>query len=293
MRNERERLIEELLAEKAEVLPPTLKAGPDCPAITDLMDVALGEAGPEMVGRIKQHSEQCSPCRARLAVYGRTLDEEETDEKVVPGSLLDRVARRVAGKVPFPADSAPIVEERASRGTHDTSIPARSGKGLTSLANAGKWPQLREQLRPWLPLLLGKAGLDDVLAEDFLAFLEQRLPELGSRRFREALPGWIAAFAWARDQADRLRPLPAEVDAGLLESLALERSLRQPSANEPAWAETFRQVALRESSSVQALLELEVPAALAGQFALPLFRRGLVQQALQWKHEALQAFELT
>src|SRR5438309_478456 len=100
MRNERERLIEDLLAEKADELPPILSQGPDCPAVTDLMDVTLGQAGPEVTARVKQHSETCPACRGRLALYSRSADEEEPEEEVVAGSLLDRVARRVAGKPP-------------------------------------------------------------------------------------------------------------------------------------------------------------------------------------------------
>jgi hypothetical protein len=97
MRNERERLIEELLARKTETLPPILTVRPGCPPVTDLMDVALGQGVPELVASVKQHSDSCELCRERLAFYSGVTDEEEEDEKVVPDSLLDRLARRVIG----------------------------------------------------------------------------------------------------------------------------------------------------------------------------------------------------
>ncbi len=91
MRNEREYWIEELLAQKGDAPPPVPAGGPDCPSIADLMDVSLGQAGPQIVARVEEHAGEWSACRARLAAYREAVREDE-EEAPLAGELLERVA---------------------------------------------------------------------------------------------------------------------------------------------------------------------------------------------------------
>jgi hypothetical protein len=98
MRNEREYLIHELLAKKTE----GPRKAPDCPDITDLMEVVLDQARSEVVTRVNQHSDQCRDCQHLLAVYRATLAEEEAEEESPEGTLLEQVARELAGPAASP-----------------------------------------------------------------------------------------------------------------------------------------------------------------------------------------------
>jgi hypothetical protein len=82
----------ELLAQK----PDVRAVSPDCHNITDLVDVAQGQAQPEVVLRVNQHAEQCAECRERLVFYRGVLNEEDDEEVPVAGSLLERLAQHVA-----------------------------------------------------------------------------------------------------------------------------------------------------------------------------------------------------
>ena len=70
MEHKRTREIEGLLTEKAEVVPLTRSLGPDCPVLQDLMDVAAGEASPEVVTRVNR---QTSPEAMATLVIPPTL----------------------------------------------------------------------------------------------------------------------------------------------------------------------------------------------------------------------------
>jgi hypothetical protein len=209
-----------------------------------------------------------------------------------PEALLEAHRRLAADDhdaTPDPAAGAPPAAEK-----DDTALPERLND-LTVLARAGRVADLEERLRPWLPLLLRRAGLtddlDEALARQFLAYARTRVDEVRHRRFRELLPVWLSDFARRRDLAGRLRtdglqPTPADLEAD-----AVERVLRRAGENESAWAKGFRESALRARvRTAQDLLSFEA-AEVGGVPALPNYRRDLFREARRAYRDGLELFE--
>src|SRR5262249_37023645 len=153
------RLLEEWFLRDREAEPPAPQwplPRPDCPAITELMDVALGHAAPEVTERVRRHLPVCDYCRACVESYQTLLRDEEAPELPLAGSLLELVASGELKPKPRPAAGRPTPEEpvgpRHSAGTSmalDRSATQTGPTGFTALVRAGRLGDLEDRLRPW------------------------------------------------------------------------------------------------------------------------------------------------
>ena len=131
---------------------------------------------------------------------------------------------------------------------------------LTALARSGRTAELTNQLRPWLPTFLRRAGLTEALADDFLTFIREQLPTLGERRFREALPAWLEAFGRQRSTGADVRLKPLTIDPAFIGTAAVEQVLGHAPANESTWATRIRGEVRRLGLATPAdLLSVQLP----------------------------------
>lgn len=128
--------------------------------------------------------------------------------------------------------------------------------GITDLAFKEEWPQFEARLRPLLLPLMRKAGIDESLGEELLAFLRLRAGELRGRRFRECLPDWLGEFADAH-KISEIQPVSVsdweEILIGPVVDAAIKRVVT--AKPEPDWMHVFRErisgLSLRDLSSVE------------------------------------------
>lgn len=170
---------------------------------------------------------------------------------------------------------------------------AATAAGFTMLARTGRQDELRDQLRPWLPALMELVELPLDRAEALLAFLLEQAKQLGNRRFRDALPGWLEEFG-RQHRSDKLLAEARIPDwHAFLERAAVRRVLAEGPANEPEWARQVRRLALDEkAATAQVVLLLRLPEELAQKTGLPIFQRDLFTQIRQRHQEAARLFEL-
>jgi hypothetical protein len=283
MQNERELWIEEIVARMREERGPATDllqcptSRPGCPNLADVMDVALDEASPEVARCVEEHLPGCDYCRACLAAYQKSLQDQDVSWEEIASGPEDRV-----GEEPQPGDRpAPVREDnRATRVEGDTSISP------TSLAHqAARRPALLTWLAACLPDLLRAMRLPEQWTDDLRAWVTQRLPHLGEQRLSDALAVWATEFAGARGMTGGFTPLTPAVIRSVVASRSVEDVLRQHSPDEPEWACAFRQWALsRRPASAKALLTLE-PEGRATDDNLRAFRRALYQKAQQLYQE--------
>lgn len=98
MQNEYELWIEEVLARMREgrapatARPRSPKYGPNCPDMTDLINVALQRAAAEVVQRVQEHSRLCDYCTASLKAYRNVCRDVKVAEPKVEESQWQEIA---------------------------------------------------------------------------------------------------------------------------------------------------------------------------------------------------------
>jgi hypothetical protein len=286
MHNEREFLIEQVLARRQEADAGWAPRRPDCPEVATLMECALGQATAETVRQVEEHCAGCADCRTRLAAYRAAVQDEEAAEPAVDGSLLERVAEPGAF-VPQPAEERP-----RPPALDETPIGQGTTLAFTQMARDPKqWPTLLARLKPWVPFLLRRAGLPESLAGDLLGWVEQRLPDLGERRFRHALGEWVAEFAHARGLAEP-KWLPSALTSADLGEGAVAIETGGDTPDEPAAVRRLKEaVRARAIVSADDILGVDLP----GTEADPDFaeyRSRLFFQAQNRLEEGQYLFEL-
>jgi hypothetical protein len=224
MPNERELWVEEVRARLREGRGPA--AGrpkypaprPDCPAPTDLMDVALGRAPSPVVNLVNEHLPGCGYCRTCVAAYQNSLRNEEPT-----AAVPELVPAGPEGRLDELRDAVPV--------------------GYTEFAQSGeRWPELADGLRPWLPYLLECVGLGPSYTDAMLRHVEQRIPIRADQRLSLLLPGWLVDFARAVRPTGAAPPR-VTIDRPLVERLALRRVLEPAGADETPAQRRFREAA--------------------------------------------------
>jgi hypothetical protein len=233
-----------------------LQRGEDCLSPTELALVALGRATPECAARAQKHLEGCVYCKAALAAMRSMVNDEPLPD--LPDDGEDPTGRWVMSGEPLtprPAPDpvpAPVVSA-------DTRTAAKTSLGFTQMAtNPQLWPRLIEELRPCVRPLLCWAGLDAAWADEFLAYVESRLPTLGDRRFTPMLDQWCEEFARTRNATPTRRIATATLRS--LEPLATSTVLEEQQPGEPERVARLRKAALaREELTRAELLNLSLP----------------------------------
>jgi hypothetical protein len=160
--------------------------------------------------------------------------------------------------------------------------------GLTLIARGGDKRELKRRLRPWLPGYLRRAGVEEGRADDFLAYVVDRLDELGDRRFRDALPEWLAHFVGHAVERER-----GEVTAAFTAAEAVDITLREREGDEPPWALEFRaHLRTLRLQQPEELLDAPAPESIRVEPALPAFLRSLYSGSLSRMHQGNETFEL-
>jgi hypothetical protein len=166
--------------------------------------------------------------------------------------------------------------------------------GYTKLAQMQDWEQLRRRLRPYLPPMLERVGMDPGLADELLEFLVSRADDLGGRRFRDRLPEWLGDFAARHQFAAPARLTDADVQQIIGRSvvaITLENARARVSGPQPEWVGRFFDTA-RQAASVAELSTLDLPEEVAVEPAFPQFRRSVLRVARQTQEEAELLWEL-
>jgi hypothetical protein len=311
MPNERETLIEAILARRQDPEPRPLDQGqPGCPDITLLMNIALGQVATAEGRRVEEHAAGCSDCRARLAAYRAFLADEELAEAPYEGSLLQQIAEsQFARKVP-PRDSeaatgwpgrgpdcpaaredSTVVNAEPTMAQKPSCAPAeatpsaqeRNAGTVTRCAQAALqkpelWPTMAKELRPWLKAILRRVGAERADVEALLRVIQERLfATPPQENYRSLILNWV----WESIET----PRQESTDEILIEQAALDRALDQAGEHEPEEARRFRAEALKQAlPSSQALLKF-APPAVAGASWLPTFRLQLYYEAEKLKSE--------
>jgi hypothetical protein len=234
MYNEREILIEQILARKEEADTGSPGRDPNCPDITVLMDTLLERASPEETRHVEVHAAGCADCAMRLEAFRVFLNDEDVPELPYEGSMLERMAANrefVPKRLPAPVNRREDLTE---------AVPV----GYTALAQrAEDWPVLAAGLRSlWLPYLLGCVGLDTSHTDAMLEYLQQRIPIGPDLRLSALLPGWLVEFAQG------VKPSggdisPPSIDRPLVERIALRGVLDSAGENETDHQRRFREAA--------------------------------------------------
>lgn len=279
--NERERLIEQVLADRHAAEQP-LSPRPGCPGVTDLMDVALEQASTAVAERVNRHlADGCDCCERCLAAYRAALQDEDVTELALDGSLLQAVAE---------GDFTP----RTIRPPDDTASSdpwgELEGTRLGRSSQPADHTRLIDRLRRWLPVLFGELKLFDAQPESqvepFLAVVRERLPIPPSQRFRELLPLWLAEFAG--------RPAGSvRIDLALVARAAVAVCAGRKEEGESAWAtETRRFILAEHPSKPDDLLALNFPDRLKANTALAAYVRDLHREARRAYHDGMELFDL-
>jgi hypothetical protein len=229
------------------------------------------------------------------AVEEHKLDPQRLAALICDPEALWRAHRALVsedeGVEPTPAPTTPVT-------ARSETSPETTPGTFTNLAVGGRWPELADRLRPYLPEVLQAVGLDVALAGPLLKFIQEqaRSTTLQGRHFRQLLPVWLNEFAAAHGK-EMARPLRQEEWEAILRPI-VERTasriiLEEEPAGQPSWAREFRRIALeRRAGSLQDLLLIELPEESVPALALGSFRRDLATRIDRKRETALRLFEL-
>lgn len=177
---------------------------------------------------------------------------------------------------------------------HDNGPPT----GFTALARQANWQELAESFRPYAPILLEEAGLDVECCDELVDFVAEQARSLGEgQSFREALRHWIKDFVKARQRPGQATSVPeTEEDwmriVGIGAVIQTLEDQRRKQAG-VLWARGFCERCIdARPSSPQDILRVDLPHGLERSPALPGFRRGLVDLAVEQHRAGLELFEL-
>jgi hypothetical protein len=281
----------------AEFEAALLGKRPDCPFSADLIELALGQADPASAAKLHQHLEGCTYCRTCFEAYQQAAEpDSEPTAPATEGSFLEQfsVGLTATELLPNGPEESKPVEAAPPRQQPEPSAEG-APSGMTTLMDAGRWQELTDHLRPYLPAVLQTVGLDTTLADRLLMFIGQtaRTSAKQGRRFRDLLPDWLAAFAQTCGLKELPRPLRREDWESIIERSALRLVLEEEPAGEPDWAREFRRLARQEAAgSREDLLRIRLPEKYAQASALPVFRRQLLFRVQQEREKAAQLLEL-
>jgi hypothetical protein len=163
------------------------------------------------------------------------------------------------------------------------SDPVSSVAGFSAIGRSDP-DLLVATLRPWMPFLLRRVGLDEGGVEPALSFIRSQLPLPAERRFRDLLPGWLAALAHQQGTGT-FRPLTAEGYDAIPREGAIDLAVSAPDEDAPEVAAVLRERhRQRPLADPDDLLRVDLPPELGRQawvkgYLLEKFRQARAKQA--------------